>query len=46
MRGGTWWDFYNVSQFLHAAPFHSDVFILSMPLKGVNRQHGYGYGLG
>lgn len=36
LRGGNWWGFYNVSSFLHAAPFDADVFILSMPLKGAN----------
>ena len=30
----TWWDLYNVSTELHAAGH--DVFILSMPLKGIN----------
>ena len=30
----TWWDLYNVSTFFHSLGY--DVFILSMPLKGVN----------
>jgi len=30
----TWWDLYNVSTFYHA--LGHDVFILSMPLKGIN----------
>ena len=32
--GYSWWDLYNVSAFFHAQGY--DVFILSMPLKGVN----------
>ena len=31
---GTWWDLYNVSAFFHSIGY--DVFIISMPLKGVN----------
>lgn len=34
MPGYSWWDLYNVSAFFHGKGF--DVFILSMPLKGVN----------
>jgi len=34
MPGYSWWDLYNVSAFFHSQGF--DVFILSMPLKGVN----------
>eukprot|EP00658_Telonema_sp_P-2_P047012 TRINITY_DN3545_c0_g1_i2.p1 TRINITY_DN3545_c0_g1~~TRINITY_DN3545_c0_g1_i2.p1 ORF type:complete len:424 (+),score=79.11 TRINITY_DN3545_c0_g1_i2:37-1308(+) len=34
MSGYSWWDLYNVSDFAHSLGF--DVFILSMPLKGVN----------
>ncbi len=34
MPGYSWWDLYNVSNFFHRQGF--DVFILSMPLKGVN----------
>lgn len=34
MSGYSWWDLYNVSDFFHSQGF--DVFILSMPLKGVN----------
>jgi hypothetical protein len=33
-HGYTWWDLYNVSAFFHS--LGHDVFILSMPLKGVN----------
>jgi hypothetical protein len=32
--GYSWWDLYNVSNFYHSLGY--DVFILSMPLKGVN----------
>ena len=32
--GFSWWDLYNVSAFLHA--LGHDVFMMSMPLKGVN----------
>jgi hypothetical protein len=32
--GYTWWDLYNVSNFYHS--LGHDVFILSMPLKGIN----------
>ena len=32
--GYTWWDLYNVSSFFHDLGY--DVFIFSMPLKGVN----------
>ena len=32
--GYSWWDLYNTSDFLHS--LGHDVFILSMPLKGVN----------
>ena len=34
MPGYSWWDLYNVSDFFHDLGY--DVFILSMPLKGVN----------
>jgi hypothetical protein len=34
MKGYSWWDLYNVSTFFHEQGH--DVFILSMPLKGVN----------
>lgn len=37
-NNGTWWDLYNVSSFLHAEGH--DVFIVSMPLKGVNAGPG------
>ena len=30
----TWWDLYNVSDWVHA--MGHDVFIFSMPLKGIN----------
>ena len=30
----SWWDLYNVSDFYHS--LGHDVFILSMPLKGIN----------
>ena len=39
MPGYSWWDLYNVSDFYHSLGF--DVFILSMPLKGVNFGLGY-----
>ena len=32
--GYSWWDLYNVSNFYHS--LGHDVFILSMPLKGIN----------
>jgi hypothetical protein len=32
--GYTWWDLYNVSQFVH--DLGHDLFVFSMPLKGVN----------
>lgn len=32
--GYSWWDLYNVSDFLHGLGF--DVFLFSMPLKGIN----------
>lgn len=32
--GYSWWDLYNVSAFFHS--LGHDVFILSMPLKGIN----------
>eukprot|EP01079_Euglenida_sp_SAG-EU17-18_P001088 gene1088-2645_t len=35
--GYSWWDLYNVSAFLHS--LGHDVFILSMPLKGINLVH-------
>ena len=34
MPGYSWWDLYNVSSFFHSLGY--DVFIHSMPLKGVN----------
>ena len=34
MPGYSWWDLYNVSDFVHSLGY--DVFILSMPLKGIN----------
>lgn len=34
MPGYSWWDLYNVSGFFHS--LGHDVFILSMPLKGIN----------
>jgi len=34
MPGYSWWDLYNISDFFHNLGY--DVFILSMPLKGVN----------
>ena len=34
LAGYTWWDLYNVSAFYHQ--LGHDVFILSMPLKGIN----------
>ena len=39
MAGYSWWDLYNVSDFFHS--LGHDVYILSMPLKGVN--YGLGY---
>eukprot|EP01052_Picozoa_sp_SAG31_P019766 SAG31_NODE_1456_length_8264_cov_4.918570_4_plen_1194_part_00 len=36
--GGSWWDLYNVSSFLHQMGY--DVFLLSMPLKGINVMDG------
>ncbi len=30
----TWWDLYNISGFYHSLGY--DVFVLSMPLKGIN----------
>lgn len=38
--GHSWWDLYNVSGFFHSMGY--DVFILSMPLKGVNKGPGNG----
>eukprot|EP01052_Picozoa_sp_SAG31_P030026 SAG31_NODE_3043_length_4753_cov_3.006016_4_plen_829_part_00 len=38
--GYSWWDLYNVSNFYHS--LGHDVFILSMPLKGVNSWVGEG----
>ena len=32
--GYSWWDLYNVSNYYHS--LGHDVFILSMPLKGIN----------
>jgi hypothetical protein len=37
--GYSWWDLYNVSTYFHSLGY--DVFILSMPLKGIN--YGLGY---
>eukprot|EP00911_Craspedida_sp_UC1_P001938 UC1_evm2s1491 len=34
MPGYSWWDLYNVSSFVHDLGY--DLFVLSMPLKGVN----------
>ena len=34
MPGYSWWDLYNVSAFFHG--LGHDVFIFSMPLKGIN----------
>ena len=34
MPGYSWWDLYNVSDFVHS--LGHDVFIFSMPLKGIN----------
>ena len=34
LPGFNWWDLYNVTKFFHA--LGHDVFILSMPLKGIN----------
>ena len=35
MSGYSWWDLYNVSDFAHKT-LGADVFIFSMPLKGIN----------